>query len=107
MARKIFFRQPIQISLREWYMRIEKMEKQEEDKKVDENRERNIDDAVMQNEKKEPKNEEQDEFNILKEEIKPAPMDEKKDRPKKKQHNSIEEAITKAVKEEKEVVFVD
>ncbi|MAE42488.1 hypothetical protein CMO93_01845 [Candidatus Woesearchaeota archaeon] len=88
-------------------------EQQEEENKEKENeeQEKNIDDAVEQEEqmKKQPEDEEETTFKTLTNEFQHVLDSQEKNKKtqKKKQHKSIEEAIDKAVKEEKETIFVD
>jgi hypothetical protein len=86
---------------------------QQEDDNKDkdkEEQEKNIVDTVEEEEKKQHE-EEQDESQIVTKNIQQEdfsnPNQDKKEKKPRKQHKSIEEAIDKAVKEEKETVFMD
>ena len=92
-------------------------EKEEEDKdKKNEEKEETIVDAVNQEDKYQKKEDEEDEFktvakDIHQENIENQNIDDKKGagnkETKKKQSKSIEEAIKKAIKEEKDIVHAD
>ena len=84
-----------------------KSDEKEEKKKEEEENEPSIEDTVKKEEKKEE--EEQDVFKIAAQEIgQGMQQEEEKDtKPKKKEHKSIEEAVNKAIKQEKETVIVD
>ena len=86
-------------------------DKETEKEKEQEDQEKTITDTVEKEEKKQKEEEQIDEFKSVAQEIKKERFEDIEDRKdnktKRKQHNSIEEAINKAVKEEKETVFID
>jgi len=78
-----------------------------EEEKEKENKEKTIVDNINQEEKYQ-KNEEKDEFQAISKNFQQESLEAEKDKNiKKKQHNSIEDAIKDAIKEEKEIVHVD
>ena len=83
-----------------------KNEDDDKKKKDDENK-KNIVDTVEQDKKYEKKKEEDNEFKSISQNLQQEHHEGKKQTKKKKEHKSIEEAIGKAIKDEKDVVFMD
>ena len=81
---------------------------QKEEEKDKETREKSIVDTIEEEEKKQKKEEKDEDFNLIKKEVRLETPEIKDDKEfKKKEHKTIEEAIDKAIKEEKDTVFVD
>ena len=94
--------------LKDDYRSAHQEEEDKEKEKEDEDQEKTIVDTVEEEEKKNQEEEQKDELKSVTQEIKQEHFEDKKDdKTKRKQHKSIEEAINKAVKEEKETVFID
>ena len=81
---------------------------QKDEEKDSESKEKSIVDTVEEEEKKQHNEEKPEDFNLIRKEIKPENFEAGEDKEtKKKEHKSIEEAIDKAIKEEKDTVFKD
>ncbi|MBS3132021.1 hypothetical protein J4212_06310 [Candidatus Woesearchaeota archaeon] len=89
-----------------------KNEKKDEDEKKKEDDEETIDDAVKEEDKKKEEEkkqqEEEDVFKLASKQLTPAmQLEGSKPEKKARKNKSIEEAISKAVKQEKETVILD
>ncbi|MBI2208920.1 hypothetical protein HYU50_05495 [Candidatus Woesearchaeota archaeon] len=82
----------------------------EEDKDKEKEKD-SIADRIAEEEKKEEKQQQEEEegfFKSIKSEFRPEHMQQEENKKKnKKHHSSIEEAINKAIKEEKKTIFID